>query len=485
MYKIMVVDDEDDALGYIRQLIDTVDFEVQIVGEAHNGAEGLRVFQEKQPDIVLTDVVMPGMTGLEMVDQIIKMGSDCFFIILTAYNDFNYAKQAIDLEVKSYILKHELDEIILLKTLQHIKEHLDRRAVSRLRQKWSEYQDALDNHFTFLPAYMSEYVPESEAVLLQVRVYKKELLAEQRDKLVLAILKENEKPVRHFYVLHCVDDRLTAVLYLPPLAKGKSYRYRYILEQQDRLKELIGSPIATGVSLPFPCWTGLKTAVEQASQALINQFFQRNESIFFYLGRMDIPDRAVERAELLAQLEEKLSRKEADFEPVLDQLLELHCQLCSYEQYQEDIDKILMMIGKHLRENAILLSRSVAECRSVEEVFSVLKETISSLSLPQGSPKMKQILRYIHLNYNQQISLEELSDAFYISKIYICQLFKQEIGMSFKTYLNQIRMEKADELLSSGEYKVYEVADLVGYQSSTYFSNAYKKYKGHAPKTTK
>ena len=159
--------------------------------------------------------------------------------------------------------------------------------------------------------------------------------------------------------------------------------------------------------------------------------------------------------------------------------------MCSYERNQQDIDKILMMIGKHLRENVILLSRSVAECRSAEEVFSVLKETISSLSLPQGSPKMKQILRYIHLNYNQQISLEELSDAFYISKIYICQLFKREIGMSFKAYLNQIRMEKADELLASGEYKVYEVADLVGYQSPTYFSNAYKKYKGHAPKTTK
>ncbi len=78
MYKIMIVDDEDDALGYIRQLIDAVDFEVQIVGEAHNGAEGLKVFQEKQPDIVLTDVVMPGMTGLEMVDQMIKMDQTVF-----------------------------------------------------------------------------------------------------------------------------------------------------------------------------------------------------------------------------------------------------------------------------------------------------------------------------------------------------------------------------------------------------------------------
>ena len=69
MYKIMIVDDEEGALEYVRQLIDAIDFKVQIVGQAHNGEEGLQVFQKTRPDIVLTDVVMPGMTGLEMVDR--------------------------------------------------------------------------------------------------------------------------------------------------------------------------------------------------------------------------------------------------------------------------------------------------------------------------------------------------------------------------------------------------------------------------------
>lgn len=277
----MIVDDEEGALEYVRQLIDAIDFKVQIVGQAHNGEEGLQVFQKTRPDIVLTDVVMPGMTGLEMVDRMIQTGADCFYIILTAYHDFNYAKQAIDLEVKSYILKHELDEEILRKTLENIKQHLDRRMISAMRKKWDAYQAALERGFAALPDFLNADVPQSDAVLFQVEMMEKGQ-APKEESLQAALAEESEKEKRHFDVLYYGEGRMTVALYLPPLSKGKSFRHRFILQQCSRLKNLAGNPMAVGISLPFSCWDGLKDAANQASEALSRRFFLKNETAFFY-----------------------------------------------------------------------------------------------------------------------------------------------------------------------------------------------------------
>ena len=99
-------------------------------------------------------------------------------------------------------------------------------------------------------------------------------------------------------------------------------------------------------------------------------------------------------AALLSELETKIRQKESDFALSLKALLKLHCQSCSKALYQQDLDRILLMTGTYLHGNVILLSRAVADCPSIDEVFSVLQDRIAAL-MPQSSPKLKQILRYI------------------------------------------------------------------------------------------
>ncbi|MFA9381864.1 MAG: response regulator, partial [Acetanaerobacterium sp.] len=127
MYKVIIVEDSDIIREDIKRLIDWTKHGYEIVAEAKNGESGLAKFREYYPDIVITDIEMPVMTGLEMIAEIRKSSPQTQFILLTAYEEFEYAKKALYLDVHSYVLKHEVDEEILLRELEKQKISLERQ----------------------------------------------------------------------------------------------------------------------------------------------------------------------------------------------------------------------------------------------------------------------------------------------------------------------------------------------------------------------
>lgn len=124
MLKVMIVEDEDIVREDIKHLIDWEQHGFEIIAEARNGGEGLRICMEQNPDVIITDIKMPVMGGLEMIDTILQIRKSKKIILLTSYGDFDFARQAIQLGIHSYVLKHELDGSLLIQELNKLKQQM-------------------------------------------------------------------------------------------------------------------------------------------------------------------------------------------------------------------------------------------------------------------------------------------------------------------------------------------------------------------------
>ncbi len=161
------------------------------------------------------------------------------------------------------------------------------------------------------------------------------------------------------------------------------------------------------------------------------------------------------------------------------------------EDVQNTCDRLVFTLVKFRNKNSIQDNPSKIEISNLFNLNSIRKwfesEFISSvenavtIDALRYSRIVRKILVILHHEYNVDLSIEEIADRIHLSAVYIRKRFKNEIGITILGYLTKIRMEKAIELLSTGEYKVFEVAELVGYSSSQYFSKVFKKYSGLRP----
>ena len=523
-YRVLLADDEEEIRTGISRKIDWASLGFCLVGEAGNGAEALELAEQLQPDVVLTDIKMPFMDGLELCRRLRQSLPGAKLVVFSGFDDFEYARQAVGMGVSEYILKPinamELSEVLTKLRRQLDQQHLERRDMETMRRRYEESLPVLRGLFytrllsgQLRPDQVQDraarYEIDLPSGLWTAALVHADLPGDgadfDRDELVLLSIQSFLE--EHFVLEGCAARAVLfgdAVALLVQLA-GADQLYPF-LEELERLSLLsrsyLGIPLTAGAGLPCRGPEELHRSMEGARSALDYRALTEGGRVI-YIGDLE------------PQSDAELSFEEED-----QRALSAAIKLGSPQQVEE---VVLGLIGR-LKQAGLSLSKcrlfllELVTCLirlarsggvAVEEVFgsnftgAVSISDFSSLEelgrwLGERCRKLHELLGrrrtdsagrlverardYIAGHYaDERLSVESLCSHIHLSPTYFSTLFKREVGMSFTAYVTQVRMEEAVRLLRDTDEKTYRIAERTGYSDPNYFSYVFKRRFGVSP----
>ena len=498
MYKVFLADDNELSRRAIRGSVSWKNNFCKVVGEAENGMDACRQIRELGADIALLDIKMPGMTGLQVAKTLREEGIDCLCILVTAYDDFSFAREGLKLGVFDYLLKpvaeEELCEVIkkAVEKLQKEKRQSDREVMRRLLTECIRgqrnsgeklrhlYQErARFREYCMLLVSLEEEFPEYEL---------EKVLKECETCLDVVLLSVWS---REGYIVLCVFQEIlmSRDYNLVALKIG-----RMIVEQ---LKEQ-GSQAVVSISETSQRPEDMKELFEHTVFGRNSRFFLENQEVIHYDSLKSRSIRSEFRImEYMEKFYSACRRQPENIEESLNRFLELLEKDGSYDveyirniMVQTGIMMTCLMrekgIGQQFQKNVNEIMKELSDCITVQEAFEWLRSYAGELSgtyttNQKYSFQTKRILDYLNQNYSRHISLQDVSEAMKLSGSHICRLLKNDTGETFVTMLNKIRIQNAIRLLREGELKVYEVAEQVGFSNYAYFYQLFKKETGLSP----
>ncbi|WP_438431280.1 response regulator transcription factor [Gorillibacterium sp. sgz500922] len=534
MWKIAIVDDERQVLQGMKRAIPWEELEAEWAGEAMNGADGLEMIRSACPDIVITDIYMPVMNGLEMMEQLRKDGFPGKIIILSGYSDFEHARQALRFQVSDYVSKPisiPTLTAILTKVIQELAEEEDKRKrQGELELKMSLFEPFIEKEWvrsaaigTLDPAYREDsHLPPPyrywrERSHLTVGI---DLLRDERagclsvsDWNLFRFAVSNiacevaRKPFPDVEYTELHSTRSLLILHPQPEDEGRELEKR-LEELGIRLADSIGSYLKLAARIGIGGlkaeWTKISDSTEEAFRAIDQRAAKADAAYEVYLYREERGSQPESVVPFPVKLSYRLasamkSSQEAEAHQLVQEymaVLKQHKGI-SPAYVQMLASELWGIIAYSLYETGMLLDEWFTSDRIAREIGSLLvpeqlagwlKGKITELCRSRqwkGNGKHRQVVEYmtgyIHEHYAEELTLAELSEKVFISRNHLSIIFKNVTGESFNTYLTRVRIEKARELLLERNMLVYEVAERVGYKNIPYFSTLFKKITGMNP----
>lgn len=530
MIKAVIIDDDITTVQGLTRSVRWDAFGIQVVGTAINGKEGLEQIEAHRPDLILTDIFMPVMDGIEMLKALREAGNMAEVIILSGYEDFKYAQSAVKLRVSDYLSKPAtLDEIerVLKEAVDHIskrdtveKEERELRellAYNLPTTKRQLFKGLLEPGFcqTAFFQKVSEYLKLDfsnryyTVVLIEFFVNRERHTSRPHDLALFAyavqnIVDELAERKDGVYVAD-IQRNLLSVIVAAPSDRGQERASRQAKQVAQELLE----PVRAYLKLQV--WAAVGSVAEHVAD--IPRSYAASVDLLASRERMS--------GQPLLLLEDvRESAKPASLRPIESYQAIVDAVILGQEELVERrIDELTRALREgiapsihDLREFAIdivgIVSLALHEyglqIESFHEDFPMYKELelvfgisdfagwLRDLMIPicramdeRSSQKHRKtidfIKRYVQQHYAEDITLDVIAEKVYLTRNYLSQIFKQETGENYTSYLTRVRMEKAKELLLNGNYKVFEIAQIVGYKNNAYFSQLFKKHTGHYP----
>lgn len=521
--KVLIVDDEPLVQAGIKSMINWAEYNCTIIGTASNGEIAYKMIHEGKPDIVITDIKMPVMSGLELVKKCSEDGLDFpVFILLTSYEELQYYKEAIKYQVLEYLVKLELTPELLITTLK--------KAIDKVASMQKTQTDALTIDNTnvmrerFLTKLVLNMLDESDHLPTLFDYYKLDFSATSHIASYLKIhntreVLDPEKQITLYTSsLQVVNELL--VKYLPCDIFSLDARYFCVIfhtddsyeEAKDKISTAIknvsemlfsyyGAVIVGGVGSPVSDPTRLSDSYQDAKRMISRAMF--DSKVLFYIDEAPVEaDKSIFNMALFRD-DLKTAFTEYDSESlnlVFTELIELFKSSPSH--YVQSIDAagtILYMALSFLHNGEQVLTdifadmpsgyRSLYESVSTNDVLSWMTQLKDGLCLyfDEHSRDFKSnvvtnVKKYIRENTTARLSLNEVAKLFNISPSYLSLLFSKYSDVGFSDYINQCKIDEAMKMLREGRLKVYEIADELGYESTSYFSRVFKKVTGLSPR---
>lgn len=489
IYRVVVVDDESIAVKAICRVLETHCPQFEVVGTAGNGEEALEVIGNTSPDLILTDIAMPLMGGLELIHQAsVRLPSLCF-VIISGYQDFEYVRDAIRNGVLDYLTKPIVPSQVAA-TMKNVEDKLrrfyyDRRntILRRLCLGETVAQEEIRKFFPqeeFYAALLREnglprrYSPAREPELYgtideiysvygrdnmeELFLIPKEMLGEQSlvdymKKVELRQKAENSYTTLLYYGNAFsgteISGKLRDLYYWLNTLSTVGFSQTVDL---DRSRDLSGR-------LPAPDTTELSGLLREMEQ-------------FAKLRRYDKLQKCITKA--FAQWEEK-RRPQLWVEHASRQIL-------NFIRLQTG-DEESLIESEYQLEDAFYYSTSMEMLQqNLHALFFRFEENEKEQPKADSPEFFGNIEKYLKSHLSEPLSLQELSDLFAISQAYMSRLFRKYTGQSYNQYLTGIRMERAKDLMKeSSELFVRDIAELVGYRDQFYFSRIFHSYTGKSP----
>lgn len=529
MIRVVVADDENRICKLIMKLIQWDDIGMTIVGTANNGVETLELIKKEKPDIVITDIRMPGYDGLDMIERAKKINKDVEFIIISGYSHFEYAKRAIGYGVKDYLLK-PINKEELLNALLRVKgDLLKKKGYMNLENEYKDYlkndgniirKSFLDNlilvdgsnfvqysleeinkkyHFYFQPYlfrvvalkldqtlgkdiqgirnYM-EKILETICLSLQEFIYDIDGVIKNDFAYILMNYREEDNQLIQDELLKILEDFRRKI--------PKSQNIDLTLGYGEEVRE-IGS-----IKVSFD---SAKLSIDNRIIEGTNRLIQHNE---IKVDKAELKEKFLAFSEVFVKKIKRLDRGgiKEDLSHLKKEISQISIGGRELKTLILDIANIYSLTLKtnniridHETEEYKSLENSVENCLSPECLFDKLWEYIeTSLSLLEknsinkNTVQINQAKEFIEANYMNNITLEDVGNYIGFNPSYFSSIFKKETGTSFVEYLSMVRIEKAKDLLKEPDLKIQDICLMVGYNDVKYFSKLFIKHTGLKPK---
>jgi two-component system response regulator YesN len=535
VFNLLIVEDEETTRDGLLTLIDWESIGIRICGAAENGLQALELFQTQRIDIVLTDIYMPVMDGLQLITQIHSKGYSPHCVLLSGYNEFKYAQSAIRLGVSDFLVKpcspHEIKSIFVgiinrIKEEQ-LKEDVVKGLQSQLHENLPLVKTQLLHQWIFEPPLLREdRKDQMKKVGMSISFHNIVLIAIRMDQRTLEKRTTHPGDIRllQFATANVVQETLQHALLqaveivkdqddiiaicngLPEWTEGK------LIDGLNQLminvKNYIQITVSIGVSDFKTDINLLSEAYMEALEVLKLRFYRGYSNYFFFHNEgisTKSPSHDLVHSLDLLKLEHAISDSlgaglyaEAlnDIEKWLTYFQEQYLQ--SQAQIQV---RTLALLNQWLpfvqhkdvsadRDDSIAydkLEEQVNRMDTLEElsgfVYRLFQQIVSTLN-PEQRPKRKvqQALEIISKQYaTPGLTLADVASTLFVSSNYLSTLFKQELGINFLDYIHQFRIDKAKAHLQSGDPKIQTIAREVGYHDEAHFTRTFKKWTGTLP----
>lgn len=515
--KVLIIDDEILAIEHLKQLVPWEELDFVVEGETVYPRKGLELAEKLKPDLVFVDIRMPGMDGLALSERLAATGSQAKIVILTSYKEFEYVKRSLRIGVLDYWVKHELTPEGLTKELVQIKEGIYKER--RLRKNMCKplFGMALDgrevsaDEWKTLASYMrsfgSRYVYIALAIDEPFPVTGKEGKREERVR--IAWDEAERDGFRIIETFAPAGKKSVGVLAAFAGAASRLYMHEELFRFSRYLKQFFERHIPAGKTVSVACSpvfddaSGLLQASEWTERTLRQRIFaeegQRLVHVHYsgsgyggdnaHAGKPRTDWQAA-LLRLSGHIEERRSDKIDESIEDLFASVKAHAraeelrQVC--ESLSEKLDKRRTEIGKPAyREEERDEIEGSQMWMSVSGIAQWFKDQFRAVMAEAAhdaySSKIKKAIQYIHRHYAEEIGIEQIAEQLDISGDHLRHCFKNETRRTILDYLTELRVEKAKHYLAAGEYKLYEVAEKVGYRNSHYFSKVFQRVTGSHP----
>lgn len=520
MYRTIIVDDELDIREGLQLLVDWKEYGFNVVGEAGNGALALDNMPIWRPDLIVTDILMPVLDGLEYIRRMKQQFPDTLVIVISAFGEFHYAKEALQLGVLDFLLK-PISKQSLVRSLEKAKMLLDKN--SRLRFRERVQNEFIQEKWLYDLCHGKLLNPEDlkcVSVMLQNQEpqHYQILLFEMDDyEAYVADNTESELDLKRFMIRN-ISEEIALKYGVPQVFEDSQERIGMLLritpsverewdslsqEIREALANYVKISVSIGVGKMYGHWKSIKKSYHEALQALEFMLLEGRGGIYHYYQISVVDNYEAPEGDGSYSIDTVLRAiDETEFSKINE---ELECFFDSIKQYAKTpvmvrglCFELVMGMVRLVRDYNGDMSRVFGDQQEgYEHVFSKrsiqgMQQWITELSLRTGEylgelraaklpDVMEEVKQLIEEHFTEDISLKMISSRVYKNPVYLGQLFKTTFGESFSQYVTRLRIEKAQELLRKDQLRVYEIAEKVGYVSLDTFYQRFRQFTGMNP----
>lgn len=479
MFKVLLADDEYMILNGLEKLIPWEELGFEIAGKARNGKQALDFISKENVDLVISDVSMPIMNGLDFIKKAREADIDFEVIMLSGYQEFEFVREALRFGSVNYLLK-PVDKKEMSDTLTQVRHQLEKRQAESRRQtyvaeyliqKWLHNEAEQEELINFFKVSPERFDQENYTVVFIKQEEPSEAIADffvQHRQPFVFYFSEN-----HSWVLIYMGKDVPIRKYLSHLMDKFGFSYDMII-----VGETVGS--AEDVFLSYDSAQSSDTLHEfysgdEADHELYNDIAARGSVpnvSFVKLGQaLSIHDFATIEKEIDTIFTRMEQRNVA---PVYARHLTFLIYIDLYRNFTISDTFYQTQAQKIIASNYF------------EDLHQCINDTLDEIKAGKGnrqySPYIQKILHIIDEEYMTDVTLKDISDRLYLSSMYVGQLFKKEVKKSFSQYLNQYRINIVQKLLLETDCSITEIAVKSGYATPNYLAKNFKKICGMSPK---
>lgn len=533
MLKIMIADDEFYFREALKISLPWKELGFDICGEAKNGRDALEKAEVLKPEIIIVDINMPIMDGLEFVQNLKEKGINSKIIILTGHSEFNYAKQAVQLGVHNYVLKPVKEEELtkaLLDIKKVIKKETDIKIeIDSLKRQVKESLPMLKNKF-LNGLLQGERIGRGKETFnkmeyLNINIYSEYYLIatieldceensgwNEEDKqlwrfAVSNISSEILAEQFDFDICSDIEDRICIIIGKNGMKHDSDFNF--LIENS---LELIRAAVCNHLNFTVTIGVGtekdelfdITTSYKESIIALKNKISVGKNRVIFY---STVADSVIKGNLFTGEYRSQLlmNMRTADEKEVHKLLKQIFMKMHGENIHHEIIFvvciemvavclELILEAGLSFKDilpdnrelniiEEIQSKKSIDEMESwIEGIFMCTLEIIKRNKSSKASRLIEEVKKYIEGNYqNDELSIDEIAKNLYVNYAHLCFIFKKHAGITINEYLTQLRIKKAKELIDAGNTLILDVADRVGYADANYFGKCFKKHYGLAP----